>query len=158
MSAAMHIAEFNCGRLLHPWGDPRIAPFEDAVAQVNAIAARSPGFVWMSPEAEMDAAQRDPHGPFGGDPRIASTLSVWESVAALASFARDTLHGRFMARGAEWLEPPTGPNFVMWRVVPGVRPTVAEGVRRLERIARDGAGPEAFDWDYAAREEGSVAA
>jgi hypothetical protein len=42
----MHLAEFNFGTLAYPFGDPRIAGFEDAIDQVNDIGARSPGFVW----------------------------------------------------------------------------------------------------------------
>ncbi|MEJ8560973.1 DUF3291 domain-containing protein [Yoonia sp. GPGPB17] len=39
----VYLAEFNFGTLRYPWGDQRIAGFEDAVDQVNAIGARSPG-------------------------------------------------------------------------------------------------------------------
>jgi len=64
----MHLAEFNFGTLAYPWGDPRIAGFENAVAQVNEIGSRSPGFVWRMPDEEMDAAQNDHQGALADRP------------------------------------------------------------------------------------------
>lgn len=144
------IAEFNCGRLLYGWDDPRTAPFADAQEAIFAIAERSPGFLWRMPEADMDAAQRDPDGALGADPMIASTLSVWRSVATLRAFVEQTLHGRYMARRDEWFRPGEA-RFVMWPVPPTHRPTVAEGVARLRRLEAEGPSPEAFGWSDAAR-------
>ena len=93
-----HLAEFNFGTLRYPWGDPRIAGFETALDQVNAIAARSPGFVWRMPDDAMDAAQTDPDGPLADRPNTASTLSVWTGAAPLYRFVTKTLHARIMAR------------------------------------------------------------
>jgi hypothetical protein len=38
----------------------------------------------------------------------------------------------------------------MWHVPAGHRPTIAEAAERHERLARDGASPDAFDWTWAA--------
>lgn len=150
MTAPTAVAEFNLGRLRYGWDDPRTAEFAEALDAVYAVAARSPGFVWMMPEPEMDAAQRDPNGPLGGDPLIASTLSVWRSVADLRAFTFDTLHGRYMARRGEWLRPGES-HLVLWRVDPAERPSVDEGVARLERLLADGPSAHAFGWRDAER-------
>lgn len=150
------IAEFNLGRLRYDWADPRVADFVDNLERVYAIAERSPGFVWMLPEDEMERAQLDPDGPLNGDPRVASTLSVWRSVAHLRHFTFDTLHGRFLARGGEWFEPSEGPRLVMWPVAASERPTVAEGVERLQALAEHGPGPSAFDWRWAQERVGEA--
>lgn len=147
---ARHIAEFNFGRLRHGWEDPRSADFVAGLDAVNAVAMRSPGFVWMLDGDAMDAVQRDPSGVFGGDPAIAATLSVWRSVAALRAFVHNTLHKRFFARGPEWFEPPAGPNFVMWPVPAGHRPSAAEAMARIDQLRDQGPGPSAFSWDWAA--------
>ena len=42
-----HLAEFNIGTLKHDWDDPRVADFANNIDRVNAIAQRSPGFVWQ---------------------------------------------------------------------------------------------------------------
>jgi hypothetical protein len=41
-----HLAQINVARLVAPHGDPRVAPFFDALDRVNVLAERSPGFVW----------------------------------------------------------------------------------------------------------------
>ena len=146
-----HIAEFNLGRLLHDWDDPRVAEFTNALDRVGAAAMRSPGFVWMLDEEAMEREQLDPSGPLGGDARIASTLSVWRDVASLEAFAFGAVHGRFVKRAHLWFEQWDGPRFVMWPITRDRRPTVAEGVARLRRLEKDGAGEAAFDWGWARR-------
>ncbi|MEO1329709.1 MAG: DUF3291 domain-containing protein [Pseudomonadota bacterium] len=140
------VAEFNRGRLRYGWDDPRSAEFADALDRVNAVAMRSPGFVWMLPEEEMDAVQRDPEGPLGGDNLTASTLSVWESVAHLRAFVFETVHARFMRRRDLWFEPHAGPSMVIWPVAPGHRPSIAEAQARLDLLTAEGPSAEAFGW------------
>ncbi|MEO1458549.1 MAG: DUF3291 domain-containing protein [Pseudomonadota bacterium] len=143
------IAEFNIGRLLHDWEDPRVAPFVRALDRVYALAEAAPGYVWHLPGEEMGRVQDDPDGPLKGDPRIACTLSVWESVEALAIFSLTGVHGAFVQRGPAWFEAWDTPRLVIWQIADGTRPTVAEGVARLDRLTREGAGTHAFDWTYA---------
>lgn len=146
----MHLAEFNIGRLRYDWDDPRIADFADALETVYAIADRSPGFVWRLPEEDMDAAQRDPDGPLGGDPRIAATLSVWTDARSLERYVWGTLHGRFYDRRAAWFDPAhQGERLVLWLTPVGRRPTVADAVARLRLKEASGDTPDAFGWDYA---------
>ena len=147
MSAGAHIASFNLGRLVAPCDDPAVAGFVDNVERVNALAALSPGFVWRADDTRLAAAFAA--GVLPADDRLAATLAVWESVEALRRFVHRTLHGRFLARRALWFEPAEGPSHVMWPVPRDHRPGVAEAVNRLERLARHGAGPDAFDWTYA---------
>ena len=92
-----HIAQMNWGILRADWDDPSVAEFVENLDRVNRIAMRSPGFVWMMPEEEMDAAQNDAEGVFGGNPRTASTLSVWETPQALDHFVQ---HGSCQFYGA----------------------------------------------------------
>lgn len=132
------LAEFNFGTLRYPWDDPRIAGFQDAVDQVNAIGARSPGFVWRMPDDDMEAAQYDPDGPFRDGPHTASTLSVWESPASLYRFVTKTLHARIMQGAPDWFVPGDSGHLVCWWVDAGVRPTVAEGMAQWRRLQEHG--------------------
>ena len=143
----MHLAEFNIGILKYDWDDPRVADFQNNLDRVYAIAARSPGYVWHMPPDEMEAAQLDPAGILGGNPRIASTLSVWESPEALRAFTFETVHKQFYDRRGEWYDPDGQPTrFVMWWVPEGHRPTIDEAAVRLDTFTRNGPTPEAFDW------------
>ena len=143
-----HIAEMNLGVLRHDWDDPRVKDFVDGLELVNGVAERSPGFVWRMGDAEMDAAQRDAAGPLGGNPRLASTLSVWESVEALEHFVWNTVHRAFYARKAEWYDVVETPRLVMWWVPAGHRPCVAEGMERFRVLERDGNSDRAFGWSH----------
>ena len=42
----MHLAELNIGKFKYPTTDARMAGFMDNLDRVNAMAERSPGFVW----------------------------------------------------------------------------------------------------------------
>lgn len=147
---ARHIAEFNIGILRHDWDDPRLAGFTGALDKVNAVAQRSPGFVWMMGEDDMDAAQTDGAGVLGGNPRTASTLSVWDSADALGRFVWNTVHRHYYARRGEWYddaEQNPGPRMVLWHVAPGHRPTIEEAKARLDHLAEHGPTDHAFGWE-----------
>ncbi len=140
----MHLAEFNFGTLRYPFGDPRIAGFEEAVDRVNAIGARSPGFIWRLPDDAMEFAQEDPSGPLKDRPNTASTLSVWEDAASLYQFVTKTLHARIMKGAPEWFVPGDSGHLVCWMVPVGCRPTVAEGLQKWHVLQERGETEEVF--------------
>ena len=140
-----HLAELNFGTLRYPWDDPRLADFQQNLDRVNALAQRAPGFVWMLDEDAMDATQSDPAGPFADRPGTASTLSVWTDAASLWHFVHKTLHSRFMARASEWFMPDDRSHLVIWRVAPGHRPDVAEGMAMWRKLQSNGPDDDVFD-------------
>ncbi len=133
-----HLAEFNFGTLAYPWDDPRIAGFQNAIAQVNAIAERSPGFVWRLSDEGMEAVQDDPEGPLADRPNTASTLSVWTDAGSLYRFVTKTLHARIMRGAPDWFVPGDSGFLVCWWVPEGDHPTVAEGMARWQRLQAEG--------------------
>jgi len=144
----MHLAEFNFGTLRHDWDHPAVQGFVAGLDLVNDIAERSPGFVWRVPNAQIDAVQSDPAGPFGDNPRVAATLSVWESAEALEQFVWNTVHRQFYARKAEWYDAVGNGNLVLWWVPVGHRPTVAEGMARWCHLQDHGDSDHAFGWSH----------
>jgi len=147
--STLHIAQFNCGILRYDWEDPRVAEFVDGLDHVNGIAMRSPGFVWMLGEDDMEAAQLDSDGVLGGHPRMASTLSVWENADALGQFVWNTLHRVYYGKRDQWYddaEQLPGPRMVLWHVPAGHRPTIEEAKARLDHLAAHGPTEHAFDW------------
>lgn len=148
VTSSLHLAELNFGTLRYNWDDPRIAPFQSVLGKVGAIAQRCPGFIWQMDEDEMDAAQRDPAGPFGANPRTASTLSVWADVQSLWLFVERSVHGRYLNRAAEWFEPDDRGHLVMWWVPEGHRPSLAEGMGRYRALQANGPSEAVFDFDW----------
>jgi hypothetical protein len=144
----MQLAEFNFGTLKHDWDDPRVKGFVDGLELVNGLAAKSPGFVWRLSDDDMDLAQNDAQGALGGDPRTASTLSIWKDVESLENFVWNTVHRQFYARKAEWYDEIGNGNFVMWWVPQGHRPNVAEGMARWQYQQANGDSDFAFGWSH----------
>lgn len=139
-----HLAEINIARLRFPIDDPRVAPFADAIDRVNAVADRSPGFVWrFTDDGGSALATR-----VAPDPEVIVNLSVWEDVAALEGFVWTTVHRHFYARRAEWFDVLDSQHFAMWWVTPGTRPTPADGMARLARRMAEGDGDDAFGWSH----------
>jgi hypothetical protein len=141
--ATPHIAQLNIGRFRYETDDPRMADFMNNLERVNAIAERSPGFVWRYTDATGNATDTR---PFDGDPLMAVNLSVWESVEALEKFVWQTVHKRFYGRKHEWFEKADGAYFVLWHVPAGHRPSVQEAIDRLAHLKVHGPGEHAFGW------------
>ena len=144
----MPLAEFNIGTLKYDWDDPRVADFLNNLDRVYDIARRSPGYIWHLEGADMEAAQRDPNGLLGGNPRTASTLSVWQDVQSLHSFAFQTVHKQFHDRKGEWYDPDQGLRFVMWHVPAGHIPTIKEAMERFHHLENHGNTDHAFGWSH----------
>lgn len=146
MTAARHIAHFNWGKLRAPVGDPRVAGFVDAVGRVNAIAERSPGFVWRHGD-EMAGAVSIGWPLFARDDRVVAPFSVWERPDDLRSFVYNTVHGAFFRRREEWFEPGTRVNYALWWIAPGHVPEMAEARDRVDRLVSDGPSETVFTFD-----------
>ena len=82
------------------------------------------------------------------DSRLAISLSVWQSVADLRHFVHKTVHGAFLRRRAEWFAPWDDPNYVIWPVPVGSTITLADGIGRLDQLARQGASPAAYAFSW----------
>lgn len=144
----MTIAHFNVARLLHPPGDPRVAEFTTNTIRVNAVADRSPGFVWRWTDEASTVEGSGGYQAADPDPCLAISLSVWEDPESLRFFVERTVHGAYLRRRQEWFGPWDGPNYVIWPWRSDGVPTVAEGWKRLARLQREGASAEAHDFHW----------
>lgn len=151
-----HIAQLNIGRLAADLDDPRVAEFVQNIGKINALAKRIPGFVWMQ-EDESNPGRGNLDRPTSDDPRDLANMSVWENVETLENFVFGTVHKHFYAKRTQWFDAPNAAHFVMWPVPIGHRPSMAEGLARLEMLRSDGETERAFGWAYA-REHAGVAA
>jgi heme-degrading monooxygenase HmoA len=142
-----HLAELNIGRLIAPTDDPRVAEFMAALDRVNGLGKRMPGFVWMM-EGSGEPGRGNTENNIGDDPQMVANLTVWESVETLENFVWNTVHRQFYERRREWFEVLGAMHFVMWWVPAGHRPTLDEGLARLEHLRAHGDSDFAFGWKY----------
>ena len=116
----MHLAEFNIGTLKYDWEDPRVADFLNNLDRV-----------------------------YGGNPRTASTLSVWQDVDSFRHFVFQTVHKQFYDRKAEWYDLDSqGTRLVMWWVPEGHIPTITEAMERFHHLEKHGNSDHAFGWSH----------
>lgn len=134
-----HIAQCNIARLRHPEGDPRVADFFAALDTINALAERSPGFVWRYMDESGAATDTRPFE----DPEVIVNLSVWDSVDSLRAFTYRTDHVDFFRRRSEWFTSDRS-ALVLWWVPAGHLPSVEEAMSRLDTLATQGPTEEAF--------------
>lgn len=144
----MHLAQLNIGRLVADTDDPRVAEFMGALDRVNGLGKRMPGFVWMM-EGSGEPGTGNTETKIDGDPRFVANLTLWESVETLETFVWNTVHRQFYERRQEWFEVLGDMHFVMWWVPEGHRPTLDEGLERLEHMKAHGDSDHAFGWAYA---------
>jgi Domain of unknown function (DUF3291) len=142
MTQTRHLAQFNIARIRFPLDDPRMAEFVDNVARVNALAEQIPGFVWRLQDDSGNAMGMRVYD----DARVLPNLTVWENAEALERFVFSTVHSRFYGRRAQWFERIETP-LAMWWIAPGRRPTMEEGVARLDSLVANGPSDFAFGWE-----------
>ena len=137
---AVHLAQVNIALPVAPLDTARLAGFVAALEPVNALADRAPGFVWRLQTEDGDATAIRAFD----DERLIVNLSVWESLEALGAFVFGGEHVAVMRERRRWFVPLREAVTALWWVPAGHRPSVAEARDRLERLRRDGPGPDAF--------------
>ncbi len=144
MTENTHIAELNVAYPKYDVNDRRFAGFINNLDRINALAERSPGFVWRLKDDEagnaMDMQVDD-------DPALIPNLSVWETVEDLERFTFGTVHAQIYKLRENWFTPMQERHFVMWRVPAGYQPTLEEAMAKLAQINTDGPSDEVFGWE-----------
>lgn len=143
-SGRLHLAQINIGRLRAPTDDPLVAEFMAALDEINALAERSPGFVWrfMTEDGNATAVR-----PFE-DESMLINMSVWESIESLGDYVYRTDHVRFLRRRREWFERIGEPIVVLWWIPAGHVPTVAEAIERIDHLRANGPTSHAFTFRH----------
>jgi len=136
-----HLAQVNIGRLRAPLEDPIMEGFRSQLDPINALADRSPGFVWRLQTEDGNATAIR---PFDDDDRMAINMSVWESLEALQQYVYRSAHVGPLRDRKQWFEPLEGPILALWWIPAGHIPTVAEAKARLELLKERGPSAEAF--------------
>ena len=133
------LAQLNIARVRAPLEAAEMADFSNNLAVINALADRSPGFVWRWIAPEGDCSEERVLGA-----GMLVNISVWESLLALREFAYSSAHAEFLRRRREWFHPPGAASLAMWWVPQGNRPSVDEAGARLAHLRDTGPGPAVF--------------
>lgn len=137
-----HLAQLNIGRILAPVDDPIMYGFMSKLDEINALAERSPGFVWRLKTDEGNATAIRPYE----DPTVLVNMSVWESLEQLRQYVYRSTHADYLRQRKQWFEKFDGPYLVMWWIPAGHIPTVEEAKERLEHLRAHGDTEYAFSF------------
>jgi len=134
--AGTHLAQLNVGRIRYPSDDQRMGEFMGALDRINALAERSPGFVWRLKSDSGNATDIK----VTSDPMFLINMSVWKTAEAFEHFVWQTVHKRFYQR-------MRSPHFVMWWIAGNHIPTPEEALARLAHLTKQGPSDSAFGWE-----------
>jgi len=135
-----HIAQVNIGRMKGPLDDPAMAGFVNRLEEINALADRSPGFVWRLQASNGNATYVRPYD----DQSILVNMSVWETVEALKRYVYHTAHAELLRQREAWFEKFASVYAALWWVPAGHIPGVDEAKKRLAHLEAHGPSQFAF--------------
>ncbi|MFV3334186.1 DUF3291 domain-containing protein [Pseudomonas sp. NY15437] len=139
-SARYHLAQVNIAKARAPLDHPLMKGFVDQLDHINALAERSPGFVWRLQTEEGDATSIRVFE----DPLIIVNLSVWESVEALKDYVYAGEHLQVLRSKRDWMERLPAPSLALWWLSVDELPDVAMARDRLERLRLQGPSADVF--------------
>ncbi|MGA2777703.1 MAG: DUF3291 domain-containing protein [Steroidobacteraceae bacterium] len=134
------LAQLNVGIIKGPMDSPLMADFAASLARINAVADRSPGFIWRLQTDDGDATAIRPFE----DEKLLVNMSVWRDVESLQQYVYSTAHVELLRRRREWFESMNTAFLVLWWVPAGHRPSIAEAIEKLEVLRANGPNAAAF--------------
>lgn len=140
MRREYHLAQINLARMIAPLDDPRMAEFVAQVNAINALADRSPGFVWRLQFASGDATDLRACD----DPLVLVNMSVWESIETLRAYVYRSAHAGVMRERRRWFQRYDGPYYALFWIERGRTPSIDEGRERVRWLAERGPSADAF--------------
>jgi hypothetical protein len=135
-----HLAQVNIGRMVAPLDSPVMAGFVAKIDEFNALADRSPGFIWRF---QGDAGNATYLRPYEDD-RIIFNLSVWQTPDHLKAYVYRTGHADLVRQRQQWFEHSDQAILALWWIAAGHTPSVEEAKNRLEHLRTHGSTAHAF--------------
>ena len=136
-----HLAQFNIARMVAPLESEQLAGFVAGLEPLNALADRSPGFVWR---LQTDEGTATSIRPYEDDDLMIINMSVWESIEALSAFTYNSDHRNALRQRRQWFERLSELYLVLWWILAGTLPSVDEGKAKLELLRTHGPTVDAF--------------
>jgi uncharacterized protein DUF3291 len=128
-----------------PLDDPLMAGFVGRLDEINALADRSPGFVWRLQTEAGNATYLRPYD----DNRILFNFSIWETIDALRNYVYKTAHAELLRDRRKWFEQMDSMSLALWWVPAGQIPTIEDAKERLAHLEQHGPAEFAFTFKSA---------
>lgn len=144
--SAHDLAQLNIGIIKGPIDSPVMAEFVANLDRINALAERTPGFVWRLQTEEGNATAIR---PYPENENMAVNMSVWRDVESLSKYVYSSEHVQIMRRRKEWFVKMDQAFMVLWWVPRGHKPSIEEAKAKLETLRAKGPSAEAFTFRQA---------
>ena len=139
-----HLAQVNVARMKYALEDAAMSDFVSQIAPLNALADRSPGFVWRLQSAEGNAVYLRAFD----DPMMLVNLSVWRDFACLHDYVYKSVHVEVVRERRRWFEQLQSMHTALWWIPRGHFPAEAEAREKLEYLNSHGSCSEVFDFKH----------
>ncbi|QBA63778.1 DUF3291 domain-containing protein [Muriicola soli] len=133
-----YFAQVNIAKSKYPLEDTRMADFVNNTARINAIAEKSPGFVWRWVEEPNSGVSE-----IFGDPALVVNMSIWESRETLMEFTYQSPHVEIYKRKNEWFDKLNSAHMVCF-FTQKREISLSEAKKRLDHLNTMGETPIAF--------------
>ena len=140
MTNQYHLAQVNIAKARDHLDSPRMAGFVSQLDHINALAEKSPGFVWRLQTDEGDATSIR----MFSDVRIIVNMSVWESIEALKNYVYSGDHLTVLKQRKDWFVNLSRPALALWWIPAGTIPTIDMARNALDHLRDNGPSPSAF--------------
>lgn len=135
-----HLAQINVAFAKADMESAVMQGFASRLEEINALADRSPGFVWRLQDDTGDATSI----LVFDEPLLLVNVSVWESLDALKNYVYQSLHVELLRHRDAWFNAMKESHLALWWIPAGHIPTTAEAKQKLEHIRQHGPTGEAF--------------
>lgn len=136
------LAQVNIAKARAALDQPLMQGFVEQLEHINALAERSPGFVWRLKGDSGDATAIQ----LFDDPLIIVNLSLWQSVAALKDYVYSGEHLAVLRSKREWFDKLAVASLALWWVPAGQLPTLEQAKAALQSLQEHGATAQAFSF------------
>ncbi len=135
-----HLAQINIAQAKDSMDSETMKGFVDRLDEINALADKSPGFIWRLQSEEGNATDIQAYD----DPLIIVNMTVWQDIESLKNYVYKSDHVELIRDRSAWFHKITNVHQVLWWVTAGHIPSVAEGQQKLSILQKHGPSPEAF--------------
>ena len=137
----MQLAQLNIAEAMDKMDSPVMADFVNNTDRINALAEKSPGFIWRL--VGEDSNDSYSIKAFNSEFTLVN-MSVWKDRDSLFNYVYDSAHVEIFKRKKEWFHKMPKMHMVLWYVEEGHIPSVEEGKGRLLHLQENGESPYAF--------------